>query len=192
MSRLLKCLLGLFAALVLSACAQKIDFKGTAIEDASMGGDFKLTDFHGKPRGLDEFRGKVVALFFGYTSCPDVCPTTMLEYASVMKQLGADGDKVQVMFVSVDPERDTPQVLAGYVPHFDKRFIGLTGAAGDIEKVMKQYKVVAQKVKNEEGGYTVDHSAGSYLLDKEGKLRVYEAYGTPAANLASDIRQLLR
>ncbi|QEL56895.1 SCO family protein [Chromobacterium paludis] len=193
MSKILKLLFALFTLAVLSACAPpRLDFKGTAIDDDSMGGSFTLTDFHGQPRSLDAYKGKVLALFFGYTHCPDVCPTTMLEYATVMKQLGADADKVQVVFVSVDPERDTPKVLAGYVPYFDKRFMGLTGTLEQVEKVKKQYKVVAQKVPTPGGGYSVDHSSGSYLLDKEGKLRVFEAYGTPAASLAYDIKQLLR
>ncbi|AUH53400.1 SCO family protein [Chromobacterium sp. ATCC 53434] len=193
MSKFLHFLSGLLIVLALSACAPPVvDFKGTSIDDDAMGGAFTLIDYNGKPRSLDQFRGKVVALFFGYTNCPDVCPTTMLEYGSVMKQLGADADKVQVLFVSVDPERDTPRVLAGYVPHFDKRFIGLTGGVDAIEKVKKQYKVVAQKVPTPGGGYSVDHSAGSYLLDRDGKLRVFEAYGTPASNLAYDIKQLLR
>ncbi|MDE1714130.1 SCO family protein [Chromobacterium amazonense] len=193
MLKILRFLLALFTLAALSACAPPaIDFKGTAINDESMGGGFTLTDFHGQPRSLDAFKGKVVALFFGYTHCPDVCPTTMLEYASVMKQLGEDADKVQVLFVSVDPQRDTPKVLAGYVPYFDKRFIGLTGTAEQIEKVKKQYKVVAQQVPTPGGGYSVDHSSGSYLLDREGKLRVFEAYGTPSASLAYDIKQLMR
>ncbi|POZ63959.1 SCO family protein [Chromobacterium alticapitis] len=193
MSKLLKFLLGLCVIAALAACAPpRIDFKGTAINDDSMGGSFALTDFHGQPRSLDAYKGKVVALFFGYTHCPDVCPTTMLEYASVMKQLGEDADKVQVVFVSVDPERDTPKVLAGYVPYFDKRFVGLTGSPEQIEQVKKQYKVVAQKVPAPGGGYSVDHSSGSYLLDQNGKLRVFEAYGAPAASLAYDIKQLLR
>ncbi|WP_434632352.1 SCO family protein [Chromobacterium sp. CV08] len=193
MSKFLHFLSGFLIVLALSACAPPaVDFKGTSINDDSMGGGFTLIDYSGKPRSLDQFRGKVVAVFFGYTNCPDVCPTTMLEYGSVMKQLGADADKVQVLFISVDPERDTPQVLAGYVPHFDKRFIGLTGGVDAIEKVKKQYKVVAQKVPTPGGGYSVDHSAGSYLLDRDGKLRVFEAYGTPASNLAYDIKQLLR
>ncbi|OHX12484.1 SCO family protein [Chromobacterium sphagni] len=193
MSKILQMLFGLLMAFALSACAPPtVNFKGTALDDDSMGGNFTLTDFNGQPRSLESFRGKVVALFFGYTNCPDVCPTTMLEYAAVMKQLGADADKVQVLFVSVDPERDTPRVLAGYVPHFDKRFIGLTGTVEQIEKVKKQYKVVAQKVPTPGGGYSVDHSAGSYLLDRDGKLRVFQSYGTPAANLAYDIKQLIR
>lgn len=185
------CALSLTAALV--GCAPPpLEVKGTVIEDASMGGDFSLTDHHGKPQSLAAYKGKVVALFFGYTHCPDVCPTTMLEYASVMKQLGADAAKVQVLFISVDPKRDTPQVLAGYVPHFNPAFVGLTGSEEAIAKVSKQYKVVAQQVPTPGGSYSVDHSAGSYLLDKEGRLRVFEAYGTSAANLTYDIRQLLR
>jgi len=195
--RLLLRLLSLFIVVAaLAACAPpaaaKLDLKGTDISDTPLGGDFSLSDHLGKPRKLSDFSGKVVALFFGYTHCPDVCPTTMLEYANVMKQLGADADKVQVLFVTVDPERDTTAVLAGYVPHFDARFIGLTGSVAQIEQVKAAYKVVAQKVGQAGGSYTVDHSAGSYLFDKSGKLRVYEAYGTPADSLGHDIRQLLR
>jgi protein SCO1/2 len=182
--------------LAMAACAPKaevkLDLKGTDMSDTQLGGDFSLTDHQGKPRKLSDFSGKVVALFFGYTHCPDVCPTTMLEYATVMKKLGADADKVQVLFVTVDPERDTSAVLAAYVPHFDPRFVGLSGTPAQIDTVKSAYKVVAQKVAGADGSYTVDHSAGSYLFDKSGKLRVYEAYGTPADSLAHDIRQLLR
>jgi len=188
------CLLVLPALLL--ACSPpaspKLDLKGTDMSDTQLGGDFSLSDHQGGVRKLSDFHGKVVALFFGYTHCPDICPTTMLEYANVMKQLGADADKVQVLFVTVDPERDTRQVLAGYVPHFDPRFIGLTGTVTQLEKVQADYKVVAQKVQQPDGGYTMDHSAGSYLFDKSGKLRVYESYGTPASSLTHDIRQLLR
>lgn len=184
----------LFAALTACAppAAPKLDLQGTDMSDTQLGGDFSLTDHLGQPRKLSDFSGKVVALFFGYTHCPDVCPTTMLEYATVMKKLGPDADKVQVLFVTVDPERDTTAVLAGYVPHFDPRFVGLTGSAAQIEQVKSAYKVVAQKVAVPGGAYTVDHSAGSYLFDKSGKLRVYEAYATPADSLTHDIRQLLR
>lgn len=179
----------------LAACAPsepKLDLKGTDVTAAGIGGDFTLTDQNGQSRKLSGFPGKAVALFFGYTHCPDVCPTSMLEYAAVMKKLGPDADKVQVLFVTVDPERDTREVLAGYVPHFDKRFLGLTGSAAQIEPILKQFRIVAQKVNTPGGGYTVDHSAGSYLLDPQGKLRVYEAYGTQADVLAHDISQLLR
>ncbi|MDN0084312.1 SCO family protein [Crenobacter sp. SG2305] len=169
-----------------------LPFKGTDIAGVDFGGDFTLTDQTGKSRSLSDYKGKVVALFFGYTHCPDVCPTTMFEFANAMKQLGAGAKNVQVLFVTVDPERDTPAVLAGYVPHFDPSFVGLTGNPGQIEKVTSQFKIVAQKQPTEGGGYTVDHSAGSYLFDREGRLRAYEPYGAPAGQLANDIQLLLR
>lgn len=167
-------------------------FKGSDISDVDFGSNFTLTGQHGRPVSLSDYRGKVVALFFGYTHCPDVCPTTLLEYAAAMKALGPEAARVQVLFVSLDPERDTPAVLQGYVPHFDARFMGLTGSASQSAAVASQFKVVAQKVATEGGGYTLDHSAGSYLFDGNGRLRVYEAYGTPGAALAHDIGALLR
>lgn len=165
--------------------------KGTDISTASFGAPFTLTGHDGKRHDLTEFKGKAVALFFGYTHCPDVCPTTMLEFAQASKLLGADADRLQVLFVSVDPLRDTPSLLAGYVPHFDKRFLGLTGTVAEVAAVTRQYKIVAQQQPVKEGGYTVDHSAGSYLFDPQGKLRVYVPYGTPAADIAHDVKALL-
>jgi protein SCO1/2 len=170
----------------------KLDLKGTDLSGSGLGGDFTLTDHLGATRTLADFRGKVVAIFFGYTHCPDVCPTTLLEYSHVAKELGADADKMQVIFVSVDPQRDTTQVLAGYVPYFGSRFVGMSGNPAQLAAVMAAYKVVAKKVPQPGGSYSVDHSAGSYLLDREGQARVYEAYGTSSAALAHDIRQLLR
>ncbi|WP_215779192.1 MULTISPECIES: SCO family protein [unclassified Paludibacterium] len=191
---LLRRLLLLVLLVGLAACQKpiKLDLKGSDLTGTQVGGDFSLTDQQGKPRRLSEFQGKVVALFFGYTHCPDVCPTTLLEYANVYKKLGKDGDKLQVIFVSVDPERDTQAVLAGYVPHFNPTFVGLTGTPAQVADVMKAYKVVAQKVPTPGGGYSVDHSAGSYLLDASGQVRVYEPYGTPVADVVHDIQQLLR
>ncbi|UGA39727.1 SCO family protein [Chromobacterium haemolyticum] len=160
----------LLLPLWLAACSPnepKLDLKGTDVAGASIGGDFTLTDHQGQRRSLSQYQGKVVALFFGYTHCPDVCPTTMLEYAAAVKQLGDKAGQVQVLFVSIDPERDTPQVLAGYVPHFNRGFVGLTGTAGEVEQIKNQYKIVAQRVNQPGGGYSVDHSAGSYLLDKQ-------------------------
>jgi len=169
-----------------------LPFKGTDITGVDFGGNFTLTDQNGKPRSLADYKGKVVALFFGYTHCPDVCPTTMFDFANTMKQLGNRANEVQVLFVTVDPERDTPAVLAGYVPHFDPRFVGLTGTPAEVSKVTEQFKVVAQKQPSQGGGYTVDHSAGSYLFDRAGLLRAYEPYGTSVGQLANDIQLLLR
>lgn len=179
----------------LAACTpdpQPLTLKATDISSADFGQPFTLTGQDGKPHALGDYQGKAVALFFGYTHCPDICPITMLEYQQVMKLLGKDSDRVQVLFVSIDPQRDTPQVLAGYVPFFDKRFMGLTGSAEQVAKVAAQYKIVAQRQDRADGGYTMDHSAGSYLFDTAGKLRVYVPYGTPAADIAHDLQQLLR
>ena len=179
----------------LAACTpdpQPLTLKATDISSADFGQPFTLTGQDGKPHALGDYQGKAVALFFGYTHCPDICPTTMLEYQQVMKLLGKDSDRVQVLFVSIDPQRDTPAVLAGYVPFFDKRFMGLTGSAEQVAKVAAQYKIVAQRQDRADGGYTMDHSAGSYLFDTAGKLRVYVPYGTPAADIAHDLQQLLR
>lgn len=181
-------------ALSLLACtpADTLSFKGTDISTADFGQPFTLTGQDGKPHSLADYQGKAVALFFGYTHCPDICPTTMLEYQQVMKLLGKDADRVQVLFVSIDPQRDTPPVLAGYVPFFDKRFMGLTGSPAQVQAVASQYKIVAQRQARKDGGYTMDHSAGSYLFDTRGQLRVYVPYGTPSADIAHDLQQLLR
>lgn len=181
-------------ALSLLACtpADTLSFKGTDISTADFGQPFTLTGQDGKPHSLADYQGKAVALFFGYTHCPDICPTTMLEYQQVMKLLGKDADRVQVLFVSIDPQRDTPLVLAGYVPFFDKRFMGLTGSPAQVQAVASQYKIVAQRQARKDGGYTMDHSAGSYLFDTRGQLRVYVPYGTPSADIAHDLQQLLR
>ncbi|SCK13959.1 SCO family protein [Vogesella sp. LIG4] len=194
MSRLLTWLAALLLAVTLAACSpgEKLTFKGTDLTGADFGKPFTLTGQDGKPHSLADYKGKAVVLFFGYTHCPDVCPTTMLEYQQVMKQLGKDADQVQVLFISVDPERDTPQVLAGYLPFFDKRFMGLTGEPELVKSVAAQYKVVAQKQPTAGGGYSVDHSAGSYVFDRNGQLRVYMPYNTPVADIAHDLQQLLR
>lgn len=184
----------LFAA-ALAACTPKpeaLPFKGSDVSTETFGGDFTLTTHQGKQVSLADYKGKVVALFFGYTHCPDICPTTLLEYAAAMKTLGRDSDQVQVLFVSVDSKRDTPAVLAGYVPHFDARFIGLSGSEGELKTAAGRFKVVSQVLPTEGGGYLIDHSAGSYLLDKTGKLRVYAPYGTAQDTLAHDIRLLLQ
>jgi protein SCO1/2 len=193
MQTLLKLLSG-FLMLLLTACGQPApEFQATDITGAAMGGEFRLQDHTGQTRALSDFRGKVVVLFFGYTHCPDVCPTTLSELAAAMKQLGARASEVQVLFVTVDPERDTQALLAQYVPAFNPAFIGLTGSEADIRHVAELYKIVYQKAfsGSDQKNYTVDHSAGSYILDKTGKLRLFVNYGAGAAVFAHDIGLLL-
>ena len=177
----------------LAACAPKgPSFKGSDVTGASFGRDFTLTDPAGRARSLADYRGKAVALFFGYTQCPDVCPTTLAALAEAMRALGGDADRVQVVFVTVDPDRDTAALLAQYVPAFDPRFVGLRGDAASTERVAREFKVIYQKVA---GGasdrYTMDHSAGIFLFDPQGRLRVYESTPAPAV-LAHDLRTLLQ
>ena len=167
-------------------------FKNADITGADYGKDFRLSDHTGKIRTLADFRGKVVVMFFGYTQCPDACPTTMLELKQVIEQLGPDGKRVQVLFVTIDPERDTSQLLAQYVPAFDPGFIGLYGDGETTAKVAKDFKVFYQKVAgSKQGIYTMDHTAGSYVFDPDGRLRLFVRHGA-AVNLAADIRTLLR
>jgi protein SCO1/2 len=167
-------------------------FKLTDVTGASFGKTLELTDHNGKPRTLADFKGKVVTLFFGFTHCPDVCPTTLNEMAVVMKELGADAARVQVLFVSVDPERDTADVLKNYVPVFNPAFLGLTGSADEVARAAKEFKIFYQKQKLQGGAYTMDHSAGTYILDTEGRLRLFAQYGAGAPSLLHDIRQLLK
>jgi protein SCO1/2 len=166
-------------------------FKNVDITGADYGRDFVLVDHAGRTRSLADFRGKAVVMFFGYTRCPDVCPTTLAELKMVKEQLGADGDRVQVLFVTVDPERDTQELLARYVPAFDPSFIGLRGDAAATAKVAKDFRVFYQKVPGSKpDNYTVDHTAGSYVFDPQGRLRLFVRHGN-AANLVSDLRTLL-
>lgn len=182
----------MIAALSAFGCsASGPSFKNTDITGADYGKDFRLTDHTGKTRTLADFRGKVVVMFFGYTRCPDVCPTTLAELKAVKEQLGADGMRMQVLFVTVDPERDTPELLASYVPAFDPSFLGLYGDNAAISKVARDFKVFYQKVPGKApDSYTVDHTAGSYIFDPLGRLRLFARFGN-AANLAADIRTLL-
>ncbi|HSC80115.1 MAG TPA: SCO family protein [Chitinolyticbacter sp.] len=188
-ARFLRLALMLFAVLAIAACSRP-QFKGSDLTGAGFGGDFQLVDHTGKARLLSDYRGKVVALFFGFTHCPDVCPTTMAELSAAMKQLGDKAADVQVLFVSVDPARDTPALLAQYVPAFDQRFVGLTGSETQVSAVAKQYKVVYQR-QDQADGYSVDHTAGTYLLDRKGRLRVLENYGAGPDTLAHDLALLV-
>jgi len=166
-------------------------FKGSDVTGATFGRDFALTDPAGQPRTLADYRGKAVAVFFGYTQCPDVCPTTLAALAEATRSLGADADKVQVVFITVDPDRDTAALLAQYVPAFDPRFVGLRGDAAATERVAREFKVIYQKVPGTAPDrYTMDHSAGVFLFDRAGRLRVYESSADPAV-LAHDLRTLL-
>jgi protein SCO1/2 len=191
---MLRFLAAALASCVLAACTPDAPkFTGSDVTGAGFGKDFALTDATGKPRTLADFRGKVVIVFFGYTHCPDVCPTTLAELAEMMKRLGPDADRVQVLFVTVDPERDTPALLAQYVPAFDKRFLGLYGNADALAATAKEFKVVYQKQPGPTPGtYTMDHSAGTYLYDPEGRLRVYMSYGQGADAFTHDVRVLLK
>lgn len=151
-----------------------------------------LPDVDGKPRSLAEFKGKVVVVFFGYVHCPDVCPTTLAELAEIKRQLGADGQRLQAVFVTLDPERDTAAMLKAYVQGFDPAFVALRGTPQQVADAAKSFKVFYQKVKGSTpDGYLVDHTAGSYVFDPQGRVRLFARYGMPAADLAADIRKLL-
>ena len=166
-------------------------FQLTDITGAQFARDFQLIDHNGKPRTIADFKGKVVAIFFGYTRCPDACPTTMGELALVMKELGTDAERLQVLFITVDPERDTPEVLSRYVPAFHPSFLGLYGDAEATARTAKEFRIVYQKQPLKDGGYSVDHSAGSYLYDTSGRVRLFAQYGQGAQPLLHDIRLLL-
>ena len=186
--------IGLLAC-VLAACGQQAGapkFQLTDVTGAPWGKALALTDHTGKPRTLADFTGKVVVLFFGFTQCPDVCPTTLAEMAKVVKELGPDGGKVQVLFVSVDPERDTQQLLSQYVTAFNPAFLGLRGDAEATTKAAKEFKVYVQKQPAKNGGYSVDHSAGTFVLDQKGQLRLFAQHNASAQALAADIRALLK
>jgi protein SCO1/2 len=167
-------------------------FKAIDITGAEYAQGLELADPSGKRRTLAEFKGKVVVVFFGFTHCPDVCPTTLVELAAVKKQLGADGERVQGIFVTVDPERDTPELLKAYVENFDKGFVALRGTPDETRAVAKQFKVFYNKVPGKtDTSYTVDHTAGSYIFDASGRIRLFTRYGTGAEALAHDLKILL-
>jgi protein SCO1/2 len=181
--------------LLLMACSPKPEFKNIDITGSTaFGKDFSLVDPDGKARTLADFKGKVVVMFFGYTQCPDVCPTTLTEMQQVMTILGPQSDKVQVLFVTVDPQRDTAEILKQYVPAFDKRFLGLRPADdAALEKVAKDFKIYYKKVPGiSPGSYTIDHTAGSYAFDPDGRLRLYIKHAQGPETLAHDLKELLK
>jgi len=172
--------------------APKLQFHGVDITGAEYGRKLDLTDQDGKPRTLADFKGKVTVVFFGYTQCPDVCPTTMTELAQVKKSLGADGERVQGVFVTVDPERDKPELLKAYMANFDPGFVALRGTPEQTQAAAKEFKVFFAKVPGKtEGSYTMDHTAGSYVFDASGRLRLFVRYGSGAEALTADLKSLL-
>lgn len=192
-------LLASLASLCLSACGRKsaeatapsVSFNGVDITGAEYARTLSLPDVDGKVRTLAEFKGKVVFLFFGFTQCPDVCPTTMAELAEVRRRLGPDGERVQGIFVTVDPERDKPELLKAYLQGMDPSFIGLRGTLEQTEVVGREFKIFYQKVPTKNDSYTMDHTAGAYVFDPEGHARLFVRYGMAIDALTSDIRNLL-
>ena len=179
-------------SLALLACdAAAPKFRSTDITGVDYGRSLELPDTSGRVRRLQDFRGKAVVLFFGFTHCPDVCPTTLADLAGVMRSLGADADRVQVLFVSVDPERDTPEALAKYVGAFDARFIALRGDLPATQRVAKEFKIYFEKRRQGES-YTIDHSAQSYVIDPQGRLRLLVRYDRLAQDLPDDLRVILK
>jgi protein SCO1/2 len=186
------------AAALLAGCdklrpsAGKAAFHGVDITGADYARVLALPDQNGRMRTLEDFKGKVTVVFFGYTQCPDVCPTTMAELAQVKKSLGPDGDRVQVVFVSVDPERDTPEVLKSYMASFDPSFVALRGTPEQTAVAAKEFKVFYAKAPGKtQGSYTVDHTAGSFVFDAAGQVRLFVRYGGGAESLEADLKTLL-
>jgi len=183
------------ALLGLAGCGpapQPHTFQATDITGAPFARDFRLTDHNGKTRTLADFRGKVVAIFFGYTHCPDVCPTTLSAFAAALQQLGPQADRVQVLFVTVDPQRDTPELLREYVPAFNPRFLGMYADEQTLRALAKEYKVVYQKTSVKAADdYLIDHTAGTYVYDPQGHLRLLMPYGSSPDAIAQDLKTLL-
>jgi protein SCO1/2 len=186
--------LSALALIALVACSpDKPKFNAIDITGADYAKGFTLTDHNGQSRSLSDFKGKVVVLFFGYTQCPDVCPTSMSELAEVKRMLGADGDKLQGVFVTVDPARDTTELLKAYMTNFDPTFVAFIPTPEQLAVVAKDYKIYYKKVEGQTPtSYTMDHSAGSYVYDTQGNLRLYSRYGVGPQVLAQDIQTLLK
>ncbi len=181
------------SVLLLAGCSGGTPkFNGVDITGANYARDFALTDHTGAKRNLADYRGKVVAVFFGFTQCPDVCPTTLADMAQVKKQLGKDGDQLQVLFITVDPERDTQSVLARYVPAFDPSFVGLYGSPAQTAVTAKEFKVFYQKAAGKTAtSYSVDHTAGTYVIDREGRARLFMRHGEGVEPIVADIKRLI-
>lgn len=177
---------------LLAACSKPAAFNNVDITGAEYARDFALTDAEGARRSLADYRGKVTVVFFGFTQCPDVCPTTLADLAAVKQKLGKDGERLQVVFITLDPERDTPQVLKPYVANFDPSFVALHGSLDDTAKTAKEFKVFYQKVPGRTPtSYTLDHTAGSYVFDAEGKVRLFVRHAQGVDALVADIKRLM-
>ncbi len=176
-----------------SQAAAATAFLGSDIRADQIGGDFKLTDHNGRLSSLADSHGKVRVMVFGYTHCPDICPTNLFSYAEALKLLGEDARQVQLYFVSIDPERDTPALLKQYVPMFDPSFIGISPQTNaELTAIKQAYRVTATKVPRPDGDYFMDHSTGTYLLDQNGRATVYEPHGVPAKQIAHDLKLLIK
>lgn len=178
----------------LTGCApEKPQFKSIDLTGADYAQAFSLLDQNGQRRTVKDFAGRVVVVFFGFTQCPDVCPTSMAELSEVKRLLGADGSRLQAVFITVDPERDTPELLKAYMANFDPTFLALRPTLAELPQVAKDFKIYYKKVDGKaKGSYSMDHSAGSYIYDPQGRIRLYNRYGSGADVLASDIRLLLK
>lgn len=183
---------------LLASCTQKRDeelpkFNSVDLTGADYAKGFSLTDHNGKLRSLQDFRGKLVSIFFGFTHCPDVCPTGMAEMAEVKKLLGADGSKLQVIFISVDPQRDTPEVMKAYMSSFDPSFLALCPSPEQLAALAKEFKIYYKKVEGKTpNSYSMDHSAGTFIFDPDGRVRLFGRYGSGAQALAADMALLLK
>jgi protein SCO1 len=191
-------LAGSFSTLALAGCdrlgtgSTAPTFFSTDITGAEFARHLELPDVDGRPRTLADWKGKVAVVFFGYTQCPDVCPTTMAELAAIRKSLGADGSKVESVFVTIDPERDTPEILKAYVGNFGPGFTALRGSAEQTAAAAKEFKVFYARVPGRTAGsYTMDHSAASFVFDPAGRVRLYVPYGGDSKKFAADLRQLV-
>lgn len=193
MRRLKLFLLGLLATFMLTACSSPPPFKAKPVPDSPVAPAFTLIDQYGTQRSLSDFKGKVVSLFFGFTHCPDICPTHLARQAEVMRQLGPQAEQVAVLFVSLDPERDTPAALKTYMDAFDPRFIALTGSSEQTSKVAKQYKIFWQKTPLPDSAlvYTIDHTTNSFVIDQTGRLRLVVPHEMSAADVTHDLKLMI-
>lgn len=188
--------IALGSTLLWSCTPDKPKFNSVNLTGADFARDFSLKDHNGQLRSLRDFKGKILAVFFGFTHCPDVCPTSMAEMTEmteVKRLLGADGGKLQVAFISVDPQRDTPEIMKAYMANFDSSFLALCPTEEELALIAKEFKIYYKKVEGKTPtSYTMDHSAGTYVFDTQGRIRLYGRYGTGPKPLADDIRLLIK